>query len=583
MIRSFRYLKPYIWTIIVVLALVLLRTFLELMMPFYLGKLIDDASSLFLSNENKETSIIYYGSMMLGITIVSIGVMIFSRYLGAKIAALYGKKLRSELYKNVQTFSLKEVDEFTPSSLITRSTNDIQAMQQTLAMLLRMAVLAPFTAIGAIAMAFIKHPTISTVLIVSIISVLSVLYTIYRLAYPKFSLIQKLADKMNLVVRENLTGLKVVRAFNTEEFQIDKSRKVAQDTMDNNVFVNRLFSAMWPVMGFVMQLTTALMYVVAIYFGFLKENSAFTPGDLSSMVQYGTQTLHSFMMMTMILIMLPRSAISANRVMDVIDKKTNIFDGDDLVKLDDLKGEVSFNKVSFKYPNSDESVLKDISFKAKPNEVTAFIGSTGSGKSTLINLVPRFYDVTDGEILIDNVNVKNYKLDDLYQLFGYVPQQGILFKGTIKSNVGFGVSNINDEELNKALDISQSKDFVEKLDDKYDSPISQGGTNVSGGQRQRLSIARAIAKKPKIYIFDDSFSALDYKTDAKLREALDENIKATILIVAQRINTIKNADKIIVLDKGRIVGIGKHYELLKSCEVYKEIAESQLTPEELLI
>lgn len=583
MIRSFRYLKPYAFTIILILSLVLLRTFLELQLPKYLGELMDITSDSSIGNDKKIDSIYYYGILMVTMTILSILVMLISRYLSAKVAAKFGLKIREELYKNVQTFSLTEVDKFGPSSLITRSTNDVQAMQGTVAMLLRMAVMAPFTAIGAIIMAFLKNPSISTVLIFSIIAVLSVLYTIYRLASPRFQLIQKLVDKMNLVVRENLTGLKVVRAFNTEEFQINKSEKVAKDTMDNNIFVNRLFSGMWPVMGFVMQLTTALMYIVAVSFGFIALNSKFTPGDLSAMVQYGTQTLHSFMMMTMMLIMIPRSAISANRIMDVIDTKPKIKDGNLKLDLKKASGNVSFEDVSFVYPNSDEAVLKNITFTAKKGETTAFIGSTGSGKSTLINLVPRFYDVTEGNILIDNINIKDLELENLYSLFGYVPQQGILFKGTIKSNIGFGTDNISDELLEKSANISQAENFIKNLEEKYESPISQGGTNVSGGQRQRLSIARALARDPKIFIFDDSFSALDYKTDAKLREALNENIDATILIVAQRINTIKNADKIIVLDKGRIVGMGKHYDLLNSCDVYREIAESQLTPEELAI
>lgn len=583
MIRSFRYLKPYAFTIILILSLVLLRTFLELQLPKYLGELMDITSDSSIGNDKKIDSIYYYGILMVTMTILSILVMLISRYLSAKVAAKFGLKIREELYKNVQTFSLTEVDKFGPSSLITRSTNDVQAMQGTVAMLLRMAVMAPFTAIGAIIMAFLKNPSISTVLIFSIIAVLSVLYTIYRLASPRFQLIQKLVDKMNLVVRENLTGLKVVRAFNTEEFQINKSEKVAKDTMDNNIFVNRLFSGMWPVMGFVMQLTTALMYIVAVSFGFIALNSKFTPGDLSAMVQYGTQTLHSFMMMTMMLIMIPRSAISANRIMDVIDTKPKIKDGNLKLDLKKASGNVSFEDVSFVYPNSDEAVLKNITFTAKKGETTAFIGSTGSGKSTLINLVPRFYDVTEGNILIDNINIKDLELENLYSLFGYVPQQGILFKGTIKSNIGFGTDNISDELLEKSANISQAENFIKNLEEKYESPISQGGTNVSGGQRQRLSIARALARNPKIFIFDDSFSALDYKTDAKLREALNENIDATILIVAQRINTIKNADKIIVLDKGRIVGMGKHYDLLNSCDVYREIAESQLTPEELAI
>lgn len=582
MFKSFRYLKPYKWTVILIFILVAIRAVLNLVLPLFLGNLIDDVASKVLTDEEKYTSLLLNGILMVVSTIGGIGIIIFSGYLESKTSSAYARDLRNALYSKVQTFSMNEVDKFTTSSLITRSTNDIQALQGTIAMLLRMAVMAPFMAVGAIVLAVMKHPTISTVLIFTILMVLGVMAAIWAIAMPKFNMIQKLIDKMNLVTRENLSGLRVVRAFNTQEIQVEKSKKIAKDTMDRNIFVNRLFTAMWPIMGFIMQLTTVGIYYVAVEFNFIGEATEFTPGDLSAMVQYGTQTLMIFMMITMILTMIPRASISAKRVMEVIDSDVSIKNLEDaLIMEEEITGQIHFDNVSFQYPDSNEPVLKDITFTANPGTTTAFIGSTGSGKSTLINLVPRFYDPSSGSILVDGVDIRQFNQESYLKYIGYVPQKGNLFKGTIETNIAFGQQEINKEVVEKSAEIAQASNFINEFEHGYQSEITQGGTNVSGGQRQRLSIARALAKQPKIYIFDDSFSALDYKTDQKLRKALSDHIDATILVVAQRINTIRHADQIVVLDKGIIVGIGTHDELLKSCQVYIEIAESQLSKEEL--
>ncbi|CDR30610.1 Putative multidrug export ATP-binding/permease protein SAV1866 [Acholeplasma oculi] len=581
MIKSFRYLKPYIFWVITIFVLVAIRALMNLALPYFLGVLINDMVSQSLTDADKYQSLLNNGLLMLGTTVLGILVILISGYLESKVSSAYARDLREALYKKVQQFSMNEVDTFTTSSLITRTTNDIQSLQMMVAQLLRSVVMAPFMAIGGFVMAFVSSPDLSVFLVFSVVIVILFLTILIFIAMPKFKLIQKLVDKMNLVTRENLSGLRVVRAFNTQEVQAKKSKEVAKEAMERNIFVNRLFNTMWPVMGLVMQLTTVMLYFVALNLNIIGPGSAFEPGNLSAIIQYGTQTLMNFMFITMILTMIPRASISAKRIMEVIDKDIQIQDPIDYLEISDFEGEVTFDHVTFQYPDSDEPVLNDISFVAKKGQMTAIIGSTGSGKSTLINLLPRFYDPTGGSILIDGVDIKKYRQNDFLKYIGYVPQKGNLFKGTIESNIAFGQDTIDEEVIKKSASIAQASEFIEKLDEGFKSPINQGGSNVSGGQRQRLSIARAIAKNPKIMIFDDSFSALDYRTDQKLRQALKEEIDATILVVAQRINTIKNADQIIVLDKGKIAGIGTHDELLKSCEVYIEIAESQLSKEEL--
>ncbi len=581
MIKSFKYLKPYIGWVILIFVLVAIRAFMNLLLPFLLNLLINDMVNPVLSYDAKIASLTLNGILMLVTTLLGIVVILISGFLESRVSSAYARDLRVALYKKVQTFSMNEVDKFTTSSLITRTTNDISSLQMMIAQLLRSVIMAPIMAIGGFIMAFVTSPNLAVFLVISIVIVIIFLFSLLFIAIPRFKLIQKLTDKMNLVTRENLSGLRVVRAFNTQKLQANKSKKVAKESMEKNIFVNRLFNTMWPVMGLMMQLTTVLLYFAAINLGFLDLSSESAIGSISAIIQYGTQTLLNFMMITMILTMIPRASISAKRIMEVIDSDLLIKDLEAPLTLNDLQGEITFDNVSFQYPDSDEPILNHISFTAKKGQMTAFIGSTGSGKSTLINLIPRFYDPTNGQILVDGVDIKSYKQNEYLKYIGYVPQKGNLFKGTITSNIAFGQEEINDSVVKTAAEIAQATNFIEKLDKGFDSEISQGGSNVSGGQRQRLSIARAIAKKPKIYIFDDSFSALDYKTDQKLRKALHDHIDATILVVAQRINTIKNADQIIVLDKGKIAGIGTHQELLKTCDVYIEIAESQLSKEEL--
>lgn len=584
MIKSFKYLKPYIISIIFIFIFVAARALLDLALPNYMGQIFDRADEGFsgiISVPEAKTDILYLGLQMLGIIFLSIAVTIIGGFLEARVSANYAKRLRDEVYKKIEQFSLTEMDELSVSSLITRTTNDIQTVQMTVNMLLRMIILTPFMAIGAIIMALNKQPALSMVLIASISALIILVIIVFVLTIPKFSKMQKLVDKLNLVTRENLKGLKVVRAYNMEDYQQSKTSGVADESRKTNIFVNRIFTLMWPGAGLIMGLTSVAMAYLAIKTGIVSVNSEFTGGDLSALIQYSSRTIMSFMMLTHILISIPRASISAKRIMEVIDKPIVIYDTKDAYNLpDDINGVVEFKDVSFSYPNSEEAVLENINFIAKPNQTTAFIGSTGSGKSTLINLLPRLYDATSGSITIDGIPVKDIKLKSLYQHIGYIPQKGNLFKGTIKSNIGF--SNLATEKsIMSAAKTAQAEDFILKYEDQYDQEITQGGSNVSGGQRQRLSIARALATEAKILIFDDSFSALDFKTDKNLRNALKETPNKTILIVAQRINTIKEADQIIVLDQGKIVGIGKHHDLLKTNPIYLEIAQSQLSEEEL--
>ncbi|MDO9628781.1 MAG: ABC transporter ATP-binding protein, partial [Acholeplasmataceae bacterium] len=521
-----------------------------------------------------------YALLMLGATVISIIITIISGYTESKISASFALDLRRAVYKKIQQFSLREMDHFTTSSLITRSTNDIQQLQGIVNTMLRMIILAPFLAIGAIAFSIAQHPTLSMLLIVSVISLVVMLTIIFSITLPKFQLVQKLVDKLNLVTRENLSGLRVVRAYNTQGYQAKRIDDASHESMKLNIFVNRVMSFMWPTMGLIMGLTSlAIVYLGSNYFIGI---DGFDPGTMMALMQYSMRAIMAFMFLTMIFIMVPRAAISARRIMEVLEMEIEINGPLDPVELpSDMKGEVVFNQVSFKYPDAQEPVLSNITFTAKAGKTTAFIGSTGSGKSTLINLIPRFYERTEGDILIDGIDIKEMTQNSLHSLMGYVPQKGILFGGSIRGNILFGKDEHDEELLRKSAEIAQASDFIEEMEDQYDHNVSQGGTNVSGGQRQRLSIARAIAKNPLIYIFDDSFSALDYKTDQKLRKMLDKEVQATKLIVAQRINTIRHADQIIVLDHGTIVGKGTHQELLETCSVYQEIASSQLSKEEM--
>ena len=538
------------------------------------GKIGIDTDSL------QTNYIITTGLKMLGITVLSITAAITVGFLASRVAASLGRTLRTKTFEKVMRFSSKEMTEFSTASLITRSTNDIQQIQQMTVMMLRMVFFAPFMAIGGIYKALTTNISMSWVIGVAVLCVVLIVAVLFITVMPRFKVLQNLVDKLNLVTREILTGLPVIRAFSTEKFEENRFDGVNKDLTKVNMFVNRMMSCMMPMMMFVMNAISVLIVWVGA-----KNIDAGTMqvGDMMAFIQYTMQIVISFLMISAVSIMIPRAAVSANRVNEVLEKDIVIKEDKNPKAFDkSKKGLVEFKNVSFQYPDADEKILHDINFTAKPGETTAFIGSTGSGKSTLINLIPRFHDVTEGSISVDGVNIKNVSLHDLREKIGYVPQKGILFSGTINSNLKYGNKDANDEDIIRAAKIAQSIDFINDKEDKFDSEISQGGSNVSGGQKQRLSIARAIAKDPEIFIFDDSFSALDFKTDAKLRKALKtETRDATVLIVAQRISTILDADQIVVLDEGRVVGIGKHKELLKNCEIYKEIALSQLSKEEL--
>jgi len=593
MFKILKYLKKYRISVVFVIMLILLRGVLELILPNYMGKLLNSALNvqkpdkltsfndfinLFQNEEWRNLLII--ALLMLLIVLLIVIVTVASRYFESKVASGFARELRLAVYEKVEKFSLDEMDQFTIPSLITRTTNDIQQLQGYINFIIGFLFLQPIMAVGAVIMAFRINANLATILFVSLLSLLIILLTIFFIVMPYFSKMQKLIDQMNLVTRENLTGLRVVRAHNTQNYQEEKIDNVNKQNKEVNIFVGRMSALLWPSLGIIQGFTSLAM----IYFGTRHINffnqTGLSPDELMMLQQYSMRAIMSLMFITMVFIMIPRASVSANRIMEVLEMEPKIVETKNPVKLNkNIYGNIEFKNVTFKYINANEPVLTNISFRVKANKTTAIIGSTGSGKSTLINLIPRFYDVTKGEVLIDGINVKNLKFDDLYSLIGYVPQQGILFSGTIRSNIAFG-ENSSDKTIEYSSKIAQAKNFIESFKDKYDSNISQGGTNVSGGQRQRLSIARAINKNPKILIFDDSFSALDFNTDKKLRNALKE-VKATKIIVAQRINTIIDADQIIVLNNGKIESIGTHKELLNNSNVYKEIAYSQLSKEEL--
>ena len=524
--------------------------------------------------------ILKVGFIMLSIAFAAMAVGILIVFIGSRMAARLAKTLRHKVFTKVVGFSKNEIKTYGQSSLITRTTNDVQQVQMVVVFLLRVVFYAPIIGIGGVMKAMNTNADMTYIIGVAVAAILAVVITLFCIAMPKFNRVQKLIDKLNLVTREILSGLPVIRAFSNEKHEEERFEEANKRLTKVNLFINRAMSFMMPVMMLVMN----LVCLVIVYQGAKGvDTGAMQVGDIMAYIQYTMQIIMAFLMISMMSIMLPRANVSAKRIMEIIETPDTIYNSKNLVKFDpDKKGKIEFKNVSFRYPDADYDVITDIDLVANPGETTAFIGSTGSGKSTLINLIPRFYDVTDGELLVDGVNIKDVDLHELSDKIGFVPQKGVLFTGTIKDNIKYGNEHITDEDVEKALDVSQATEFVSKLKGGVDYDISQGGTNVSGGQKQRLSIARAIAKNPDIYVFDDSFSALDFKTDAKLRGELSKITKnKTVLIVAQRISTIMNADKIVVLDEGRVVGIGTHKELMKNCNVYKEIALSQLSKEEL--
>ena len=501
-------------------------------------------------------------------------------FLAARIATGMAQKLRTELFERVESFALADFNKFSTASLITRSTNDIQQIQMTSILLLRLALMAPIMAIGGLQKAIHNAPNLSWIIALAVSVLLVVIAVLFVIAVPRFKKLQTLVDKLNLVTRENLVGLKVIRAFHNEKIEQKKFQQANTELNKMGLFLNRLMMLLDPIMTLVMNFSS----VAIVWFGaHLISSGNLQIGNMMAFLEYAMQVIISFLLLSMVFIMVPRAAVSVKRVGEVLDTLPSIVDPQSPQQLpDDATGKIEFKDVTFTYPDADLPVLSSINFTAEPGQTTAFIGSTGSGKSTLINLIPRFYDVSAGQILLDGVDIRNVKLEDLYDQIGYVPQKGVLFSGTIASNIKYGNAKASQELVEKSANIAQAAEFISELKNGYKNDIAQGGSNVSGGQRQRLSIARAIAVEPNVYIFDDSFSALDFKTDAKLRLALAKETKhKTVLIVGQRINTIMNADKIIVLDEGKIVGQGTHQELMKDCEVYQEIAASQLSEDDL--
>lgn len=579
MLKILKYLKKKEWLLLlVILIFVVVQVFLDLKLPDFMSEI----TILIQSESGELKDILINGLYMILCAFGSLISASFNGYLISKIASSFSYNVREKIFTKVSKLSMKEVKEFSTSSLITRTTNDVNQVEMLVSMGSQLMFKAPITAVWAVRKILNKSWHFSLLTGVALVILLSVVGIIFYFVFPKFKLIQKLIDKLNGVTRENLTGIRVVRAFNAEKYQENKFNLVNKGLTKEQLFTQKKFAIMHPTMMTVMNILTLSIFFVGAYLisgaNLIDKISIF--GNMVVFSSYAMQVIMSFIMLAMIFMMVPRAEVSAKRINEVLDSKISIKEGEFNSNTKE-NGVIEFNDVSFKYPDADEYLLKNITFKVNKGETVAFIGSTGSGKSTLINLVPRFYDVTEGNILIDGINVKDYTEKALNNKIGYVSQKPVIFSGSIKYNVSYG-NKIKDNKIKEAIKVAQSEDFVLKMKDKYNTDIASGGTNISGGQKQRISIARAIAKDPSIYIFDDSFSALDYKTDLKLRTDLKKYTKdSTTLIVSQRIGTIMNADNIVVLDQGKMVGIGTHKELLKNCNVYKEIAYSQLSKEEL--
>lgn len=570
--------KDY-FLVLVCTLLIIFQVWLDLRLPDYMSEI----TKLVQTEGSKMSDILSQGGYMLLCALGSLISAFIVGYLTSYISATFSQKTRKTLFTKVQSFSMEEIKKFKTSSLITRTTNDITNIQMFISMGLQMLIKAPITAVWAILKILGKNYRWSIATGVAVVVMLSVICTLMLIVLPRFKIVQKLIDNINDKTRENLTGVRVIRAFNAEKYQEDRFEDANQKLTNTQMFNQRMMSIMSPTMYLIMNLLPLSIYVIGA--GLINSAGMFDRLNLfSDMVvfsSYAMQVIMAFLMLAMIFVMYPRASVSVERIMEVIDTKTKITDGEFLGNTK-LMGEVEFKNVSFKYPDADEYVLKNISFKAKKGDTLALIGSTGSGKSTIVNLIMRFYDVTEGEILIDGKNIKEYKLDALYKKIGYVPQRAVMFNGSVKYNISYGDKKVSEKDMKNAARVAQASEFIDKMPKGYDANVSSGGTNISGGQKQRLAIARAVAKDPEIFVFDDSFSALDYKTDYTLRKELKKNAKdKTNIIVAQRIGTILNADEIIVLENGFVKGCGTHAELLKKCKVYKEIALSQLSKEEL--
>lgn len=573
----FKYFKPYILWLIVLIGFVWGQAHANLTLPDYMSKIVTDG----IIKKNMD-AVWSNGMAMLAVTLVGGLCAIVVGFIAARVSASYVRKLREVTFDKVERFSLSEFNSFSSASLATRVTNDMQQIQNVSAMIMRMAFLAPIMGIGSVIKAYQLAPSMSWIILAAIGVLSCLIVVLFIVVIPKFSVIQKLVDRLSLQIKETLTGVRVIRAYNNDENQHKKFNQTNLKSTNLNIFVNRVMALLSPIMMLIMGLSSLAVIWIGAY---VIDAGNLHVGDLLALMQYVSQTIMSFLMISMIFVMVPRVAVSFRRVNEILSTEPAIVDAGQPVSLPKkIKGLVEFSGVSFGYEGSEKSVLHNISFTAKPGETTAIIGGTGSGKSTLLNLIPRLYDVTGGVISIDGVDIRDISQKELRTHIGYVPQKASLFSGTVKSNILYGSDNRNNQdELGRAIKIAQADEFVSKLDDGVKSPISQFGSNVSGGQRQRLSIARALAKKPEIYLFDDSFSALDFKTDVALRKALNKEVShATFIVVAQRISTIMQAEKIIVIDEGRIVGEGTHSELLKKSKVYREIAESQLSANELM-
>ena len=577
MLKSIKYLKPYFWQCLLIVLGVALQVYTALELPALSSDIMNKGVA-----ESNMSFIFQTGLLMLGVTALGSLGSIVSSYFSAKVSSRVAMDMRKDIFAKVMSLSFADVEKFSTASLITRTTADIWTVQRTLIMSLTMMVRVPFMAIGAIIQAFRTAPNMTWIIAVSVAILFIQAAILISLAIPKFKVYQKILDKINSITRENLTGIKVIRALNKQKYEENKFERSNENLKNTDIYISKVMAFQQPVVNLVFNLSAVLIIFIGV--SNLHTDMSYL-GRMLAFSQYSAQVLMSFLFLTFLFVMIPRGNVSSKRISEVLETKSQITFKDQMTETPSEAPSVEFKHVTFSYGKKSEAIIEDISFVAKAGQTTAFIGSTGSGKSTLINLVPRFFDATEGEVLINNLNIKEYTENALMGKIGYVPQKGYLFTGTVRSNILYGVENLKKSELDArmrhATKIAQAEEFVTKLKDQYDAPISQGGTNVSGGQRQRLAIARALAKQPEILIFDDAFSALDMKTDKKLREDLKLEIKDTVvLIVAQRISTIKEAEQIIVLDQGKMVGKGTHLELLKKCKVYQEIAKSQFSEEE---
>lgn len=564
-----KYFKPYIPYILAAVVLLFAEAMLELALPGYMADIIDDG---IIAGDMKQ--IYKIGILMIGISaaivLCATGVSLFA----SKTAARSARDIRKAVFRKVMYFANEEMEDFSTASLITRSTNDIQQIQMAAVMTLRLGMFAPVMGIGAIIKALRTSVSLAWTIGIAFGAIVILMVFMFIITLPKFKVVQEKVDKLNLVMNERLRGILVIRAFNTQKYEEDRFDHANNDLTKLNLFVNRAMSVMMPVMMLIMNLTSILIVWVGAHY---IDAGNLEIGSMLAFIQYAMQIIISFLFIAMMFIFLPRAAVSMGRVGEILKKEISITDKENTQEIRDKCGVVEFKNVSFRYADAEDAVLSDISFTARPGETTAFIGSTGSGKTTLVNLIPRFFDVTEGSITIDGVDIRDMKQHDLREMIGYVPQKGMLFSGDIKSNIAYGAEDKSFENIKRAAEVAQAEDFIMEKEEGFNAPVAQGGTNVSGGQKQRLSIARALAKKAPIYIFDDSFSALDFKTDAALRKELKKSAgESTLLIVAQRISTIADADQIIVLNEGRIAGKGTHKELMQTCGVYREIASSQL-------